>query len=137
MAKINENIEIGNTGCSLKKLIPYLLWTNPNPNNSFGSQSIQLNLNEYKIIEIWFKHYRTDDTRLCMKTLVPSKEALNYVEMDTYYNQINMQKREFEVKTNEIVFQEGLWYFAGRTAQTDNSRCVPLYVIGYKTNLFS
>lgn len=113
-----------------------ILWTNPNPTSNFSPQTLNLDLSNYDEIEIIYRHYKTDATRLFTKVLIPSKQALVYPELDTSGGFIAIQSREFEVKNTGIVFESG--YFKGaRNIEQNDGRCIPLYVIGYKTGLFN
>lgn len=115
-----------------------LLWTNQSPNSSFASQDIQLSSNDYDVLEFIYKPFGTDNNLLSSKTIKGKGANLQTLYKDgtkmdivfrtaTYVNDTT-----YTISTGNIVQAPG-------TANifTTNSQCIPLYVIGYKTNIFS
>lgn len=56
--KINKDIQIGDTGYSLEKLIPYVLYSNEN--GIQGNFTLNDNIDNYKKIDILVKHWYFD-----------------------------------------------------------------------------
>lgn len=67
--KINENTQIGNTGCLLKNLIPYVLFEDINSNTS--NITLKDDVSNYKYIDIYFNRNHL---------------GMNYVRVDTSQN---------------------------------------------------
>ena len=103
-----------------------LLWTNNNVTAQFGAQTINVDLSQYKYIEILYisntsgrdiysqKLYKSDNTEL----------------FKPYYDSGNFYLRTREVEwnsNNRLVVQNGLL-----NGNTNNSACIPFKLIGFK-----
>lgn len=120
-----------------------ILWTNSSPSSSFSSQNITLSSSDYDILEFVFRYSASNDTKMFfLKTInghgtevsciinynvgvnqatsIPWRQA-TYID-DTHYNISDCYERN----TNETT-----------TPSISNNRLIPIYVIGYKTGLFS
>ena len=125
---MQDNIEeainsVGNGGT--------LLWTNPSPENSFAAQDIDiLNFNQYDFFEIIttdcqiFKFYGnvvgTQDT------------YMSYMSSNFY-----VYSRGLRIGYSLYIRDCNYYELARGSNSIDNDSLVPMYVIGYKTNLFN
>lgn len=112
-----------------------ILWTNSNPSQNFNSQTITLNksLDNYDRYEIIFKQGTTLER--CLTTgLIPVGHGtiLNYV-----FSYPKYRNTEETVTGNSISFENCISINSFGGGVTENNSLIPLYVIGYKTNLFN
>lgn len=113
-----------------------IIWTNPNPTNSFGTQTITLDesLNNYDCYAIIFKQsiignrlYNTGQIPVGHGTICFYCAGLVYWFRPT----------SDLVSGNTIAFEDAVEVsINNHTNTTDNSRVIPMYVIGYNTGLF-
>lgn len=113
----------------------FILWTNSSPASDFSPQNITLSSDDYDILEFFWRSDVGGNRIFSTKTLkgssvqsdmystvVPTRawrRRADYVS-DTSYSVGNCSRMEYN-----------------QTAYNENGYCVPLYVIGYKTGLFS
>lgn len=122
---------------------PIILWTNPNPTSSFAAQNITLSTSDYDMYEVIFKQNVTQTNSQSL-TLRALKNYNVYASFVININAGQNQNTGFRVRTvnytNEttLAVQDGLQKneTTGVPA-TNNDILVPMYVIGYKTGLFS
>ena len=106
-----------------------VLWTNPNPTADFEPQNITLSSSDYDVLE-WYFNANVQSTSK------PGDSNRVLKGFGTRLNSITgnvMTYREI-TRNSDTSFSVGAGY-SGDEAQ--NRRCVPLYVVGYKTGLFS
>lgn len=114
-----------------------ILWQNPSPSSSFSSQEITLESNDYDMLELIWKSSASENFLHSCK--IPKGYG---VRMSDGYTS-NFAKVGFTSRTMEYV-NDTTYSFsvAGRaitsqnTYSEENTACVPLYIIGYKTGLF-
>lgn len=123
------------------KLDGKLLWTNPNPNNAFGAQSITLSSNDYDVLEIYY--YDWVDTNsykdlLCQKTIKGHSTKLQ-VQLSANSKGYAGNRRIRYINDTTLQIDDG--YRVIDNSTFDNAKAnywnVPVYIVGYKTNLFS
>ena len=104
-----------------------ILWTNSSPTSSFASQTITLteSLSNYDCYEIMFRQ-RTTTSRMFNTGKVPVGYG---TILSTYAN--NYRATGTTVSGTTITFES-----ASASGTADNSYAIPVYVIGYNTNLF-
>ena len=107
-----------------------ILWANPNPTSEMGEQSIELNTNieEFDMYEIIYKMSNTSNKHLSSGRLplVPIRLLSVHSGIITW--------RDCEIiNTNTLRFSAG----QQPNSQVVNAPIIPLYIIGYKTGLFS
>lgn len=109
-----------------------ILWKNSNPESTFTPQTITLNSNDYDCYEIIFRFTKDiNRTNSTGKSLKGSGTICTYAVGGNYYRVINyVSDTSLSVSDGEVITT------FGGTPNTDNSWCIPLYVIGYKTGLF-
>lgn len=115
-----------------------LLWTNTNQNASFSSQTVSsLNLANYDLIEVYSKNYASSSYLNTTSVRIPKgfNGYLNMIEVDGA-----VVNRQVIVNwtSNSITFNDAKFKSATSTtvATADNNRCIPIYIVGYKTNIF-
>ena len=119
---ITENVNVIN---NLKGTV---LWTNPKPTNEFAAQDVTLNSGDYEILEIWFRTALSD----------------GYVKATKCYKGIGTML-DYVMPANARVGGRAVGYTDDTTlgfvdayynGTVNNTACIPLYIIGYKTGLF-
>lgn len=100
------------------------IWTNSNPNNTFASQNITLDMSNYEYIKIIYTYYTTSSTYL--------KEVVVKVGYNSALEWIgaggdDLLSRNVLTTTTTLGFQD-----AYRNRAVNNTYLIPLEVIGYK-----
>ena len=110
-----------------------LLWTNSSPTSTFASQTITLSSSDYDILEIFFKKTAGENNLISTKTLKSYNADLGYIDECVLFS----RKMQY-VSDTKYKFLSGSYLTPAMTQiTTDNTRSVPIYIVGYKTNLFS
>lgn len=111
-----------------------ILWTNSSPTSSFASQTITLSesLANYDCYEIMFRQStRTARIMTSGKVPVGNGTILNWNAATTSGN-VYFRATGPTVSGTSISFED-----AKNSGTVDNLSTIPMYVIAYKTNLFS
>lgn len=115
-----------------------ILWTNPNPTADFASQNITLSSDDYDVYEIIYSSETSGggfgsfyNMTKSIKGYGTVLQAINPTGSVTP-NRARVVNYVSDTKLSFSVGYTGVGYPLG----TDNSKCIPLYVIGYKTGLF-
>ena len=117
-----ESQELGITG--------HILWTNPDPTQTFNSQNITLNSSDYDILEV-YNAQATSNTRLQNSRIIKGYDGIIYTIFDT-----GSSARRTLTRISDTSYTVGT--VQGETEYSGNNNfIIPLYVIGYKTGLFS
>ena len=114
-----------------------IIWTNPNPTSAFSGQTINLNesLNNYDAYSIIFVQSTGGPRRYFNSGLIPVGYGtiLGYLAGGVYFYRPTSEI----VSGSTITFEDGEMVSAQTgTITADNTRVIPLYVIGYNTGLF-
>lgn len=112
-----------------------ILWTNPNPTSDFSPQTITLSSDDYDILEFFWRSDVAGKRVYSTRTLKGSS-----VQNDIYSTVIPTRawrRRADFVSNTSYSIDNCIRMEYNQTAYNDNGYCVPLYVIGYKTGLFS
>lgn len=113
---------------SINNITGTILWENPNPTADFSSQEITLTSSDYDILEIFF----CSNTQSPNKTFEFRKTIKNYnITLSVIVNNVNTYRVVTFLSDNRLSVGNG---YSGTDMQ--DRRCVPLYIIGYKTGLF-
>ena len=113
-----------------------VIWSNPNPTESFSAQTVKLkkslsNFTEYAIL---FKYWR-GDKQLINTGRIPIHYGtkLNSGYDNNSSRNVNEQSQPTD---NTMIFDnaQNQTSFSGNTYE-DNNRCVPIYIIGYKNGV--
>lgn len=111
-----------------------ILWTNENPNNAMSSGIMNFTNDDYDIVEIFFLTHVTSE-----KTIESVRFLKGYnATLQTINRGGGHYIREFtRVSDSQYSYSDGYTFtgYASGKTQTSNV-CVPLYAVGYKTNLF-
>lgn len=115
-----------------------LLWTNSNSNTSFpaGTTSIP-GLNNYDLIEIFCKNYALASYLNVTSVRIP-KNFNGYLTMVEVDGAVVNRQVTVNWNSNSITFNDAKFKPATSTAvaSNDNNRAIPIYVVGYKMNVF-
>lgn len=132
--KMNDEIYVGNSNVQVKNLLGKLLWTNPNPSSEFEKTKITIkNLIDYDVLEIWYKTH-THSTGIVSRKIITKCGG-------------ELFKGTTDTSGNAIFYQRAIEYIDENTIQINNCRVenvgyypshlIPVYIVGYKTGLFS
>lgn len=110
-----------------------LLWTNSSPTTSFEGQTIQVDLSDYDAVQI-ISTGTNNSTHRISSGIVP----IGYTSQVSWYAQISYYVRTFNVSSTGVTFQDATDTAINTGSYgTNNNTAIPLYIIGYKTGLFS
>lgn len=102
---------------------PKLLWTNPNTTAEFHAQNITLSSSDYDILEWYFRVARDKEYVMVTRTIKGwGGKIINY-------NDDGSLRYRYMNRNNDISY--------GITSPGFDGALIPMYVIGYKTGLFS
>lgn len=107
-----------------------LLWKNQNPTSTFAAQNILLSSSDYDVLEIFYSY--TNST-----TQIKSTKALkgkNFI-LDIYDGYSSKGAIRPVNYTNDTTLSVQNSFYNSSTGSA--AYCIPLYIIGYKSNLFS
>lgn len=111
-----------------------IIWTNPNPTSAFAAQTItlsetSLNFDCYEILFSQAK-FVSDPTSTANRLISTGKIPIAYGTILNYAVNNRYRLVNRPVGTS-MEFLDGI-----NGGTTDNEKCTPMYVIGYKTGLF-
>lgn len=132
--KMNDEVYIGNSNVQVRDLLGTLLWTNSNSKNEFEKTKITIkNVVDYDVLEIWYKAHTGSIGIMSRKIITKCGGELFKGTTDT--------------SGNAIFYQRAIEYIDENTIQINNCRVenvgyypsllIPVYIVGYKTGLFS
>ena len=126
---INTNeTNISTLSTSVSNITGQILWTNSSPTSDFSSQTITLSSGDYDFLEIFFCSNVQSDN----KTFEIRKTIKNYdVTLSTVVQNANTYRIVRFTDATHLAVESGYV-----ETNVQDRRCVPLYVIGYKTGLF-
>ena len=123
--EINENII--NLGGKI-------LWTNPDPNVPFDTQTITLSSDDYDCYEVLYKTSNTSNN--CVNTgKIPKGTGTSLVNISGLSSS-PIRTRTINYISDTSIEVRPLYIGASSTSDTDNRYCIPYMIIGYKTGLF-
>ena len=104
-----------------------ILWTNPNPTSEFAEQDITLNSDDYDVLEIYY-------LMAANNTYVGSQKIPKGYNTRLMYTTSSLM-----IRFRNIIYLSDTSYSieSGAGASGSDSDLIPLYIIGYKTGLFS
>ena len=109
-----------------------LLWTNPNPTSSMAANTeINLSSSDYNILEIY---YKAEENKVQSTRIIKGYDTRL---SSCYYSSNIFGLYRNLTRVSDTKYQAGNCYYGGNGVTTDNSLCIPLYIVGYKTNLFN
>lgn len=143
---VNANADILGDGASLSggtavANINYLkgkkLWTNSSPTAEFAAQSITLSSSDYDLLEIFYIDYNSTNR---FKSVRVPKGKNTLLEMSisvSNYSFAGVRPVTYSSATSLTVGACTALYDTNAFSHiTNNTWCIPQYVIGYKTGLF-
>lgn len=119
---------------AINSLYPVDLWENETPNTSFASQEIEIsNLSNYEMIEIFAKNYGGSTHKSIISVKIPQNYDGYLCIVETDCGLIN-RKASIDWSNNTIEFSNATFKqpTSSSAGVTDNNRCIPLNIIGYK-----
>ena len=128
---------------SIQSTYGTILWTNPNPSSDFTNQTIMLSSDDYDLLEFYFIGNVNATTN---KKFFTEKAVKGTGVLATWIVDINEGIQQYTgFRQRPIDYVSDISYNVGKGLQKQggnsipavaNNYMVPLYVIGYKTNLF-
>lgn len=119
-----------------------LLWENPNPNNGFNPQDVILNSDDYDILEIYYYDWCGDSDSYKDMLVQRAIKGYNFL----LHSQITFNNGAYAGNRKAIYVNDTTLHFENTRRIIDDSSFntglyekwnVPIYIIGYKTNLFN
>lgn len=125
IAEVNSNIHNG-----------FILWQNTNTSEAWSSaRTITLNSDDYDMIEFIYS-YGSSASVLGVKTTGKIPKEKN-TQLDFVYNP-STSDTHGTIRRREVTYVNDTQYTIGANIGADGDyACRPIYVIGYKTGLFS
>ena len=132
-----DNLNIMDKGISensksIEKLKGTILWTNPNPTNDFSTGNITLSSNDYDVLEFYYNNDLTAPTMDVIKIIKGFGAHISYMSNGSlrwWTRRISyVNDTTFSVPDCVLINSDG--------ATVDNGKCIPLYIVGYKNDLF-
>lgn len=138
-AVVNNNAtETSKNTTDIANISGTILWTNPNPNSSFASQTVTLSSDNFDVYEVIYISEATGTLNSLLKTVKSVKYYDTILETTNPLGSTTpIRARNVTYTSNtSLTFSDG---YAGNVypLSVDNNKCIPLHVIGYKTGLFS
>lgn len=123
---------------AINNITGHVLWANSDITSDFAAQTVNLTDTDYDFIKIVYKYYKSSAYIMSQETLKNYSTVLG--AGFTYANQAGgetvMRTVVSASSGAQLTFREGKQQL-GSTESTNNGYCIPIYVIGYKTGLFS
>ena len=132
---MNEIKTVVNTNDTLRQGITgTILWTNPSPTSSFTTQNIALSSSDYDILEIIFKSANNQTNCSSFKILkglggLMISTSINFTSNNIYIRGLT--------RNSDTSYTVSSGYTLGTSKVQNDAVCIPVYVVGYKTGLFS
>lgn len=132
-----NNSQLNAYSCDyVNNLAGKILWTNENPTISFSSQTVTLSSSDYDFIEIIYKT-ATNATECYSSGKLLKGYGTKLFDCYAGAQYTYGRSRDMVyVSDTSLTFDDGKRSTYGN-AGTDNNMIIPLYIIGYKTGLFS
>lgn len=138
VTEYTESDKVGYSTNYINGLNGKILWTNPNPTSAFASQTITLSSDDYDYYEVIYYANATTHERSFStgKALKGTGTRLNFSYAGN--SGVNVFSRTIDYQSDNTFLVDVGYMGVGSSARTENNiYCVPLYIIGYKTGLFS
>lgn len=130
---------ISNNTTKIANITGTILWTNPSPTSSFSQQIITIpTLPDYDEFEIFF--YDNTTRRAVSSTKLLKNQGTNMMAIFQLNDHGNIGNRNIIWNTDtKLQVNDAVTIIVNdafsRTA--NNAWCIPIYIVGYKTGLFS
>lgn len=124
---------VNNNATELTNITGQILWANPNPLNDFPAQNISLNSNDYDCYEVIYYGSKTGANVFNTGKIPKGKNS--FLQQCYQTGAIPMiRAREIDYVSDTVFYvQQGL---VNGSNNNDHIN-IPVYIIGYKTGLFS
>lgn len=110
-----------------------ILWTNSNPNSSFPTQNITLSSSDYDCYEIIYM-FSTTNTNCSSTGKIPKGKGTMLVFIINITGVHGNTTRSVNYSSDtQLEFESTITEAGG----ISDNRCIPLYIIGYKTGVFN
>jgi len=117
----------------IKSLRGQILWANPNPLNDFPAQNISLNSNDYDCYEVIYYGSKTGANVFNTGKIPKGKNSFLQQCYQTGATPM-IRAREIDYVSDTVFYvQQGLVNGSNNNDHVN----IPVYIIGYKTGLFS
>ena len=113
-----------------------LLWTNSNPTSDFAAQTVPISLSNYKFVRIYYKSAKNENELYAYDGIVGYDGKLNRF-WASGYGYLNIVSRYVSISTSGITIDGCLMVRDGSYSSGNNDRIIPMYIIGYKSNVIS
>lgn len=124
---INENkTEIETKINNLKGKI---LWTNSNPENNFSAQNISLSDSDWDCYEVIYGSDAVANAKMMSVKSIKNRGC----KLNSKVGSNNICDREIQYKNQTLFYVNGAYV----NNALNNQYLIPIYIIGYKTGLFS
>lgn len=112
---------------------PKILWTNSSPSSSFAGQTIALNSSDYDLLKIYYKKTDSENNLSSVEIIKGYDTDLGYIDDSCVLFSRHMES----VTDTSLQFDGANRLMPGSsTTVADNTRCIPVYVVGSKSDLF-
>lgn len=117
-----------------------ILWSNSNPTDDFSNQTITLNSSDYDAYELIYARSKSQNIRYSTGR-IPKGSSFNIFvfagEESGGYLSYRYRNLNYVSDTSLSVSNCIQKIVTETTTGTANATCIPLYIIGYNTELFS
>lgn len=112
-----------------------ILWTNPSPASNFAEQTISLDSDDYDILDFVWQTNIGENRTAITRTLKGNGTQIDFFST-AVATRVWTRRTTY---VSDVSYSIGnCWRMEyGQTSINENGYCIPLYVIGYKTNIFS
>ena len=115
-----------------------ILWTNSDPSTTFANQTITLSSSDYDVLGIYYYDYRVTKGMQYAKAI--KGEDIRLTTTFWYDNKIYIASRKIDFVSNTSLSVDnatGIETDAITTPAVTNAQCIPVKIVGYKTDLFN
>ncbi len=112
-----------------------ILWSNPNPADSFTPQKINLSSDDYDVYEIFYALDTSNINDLLSQCSIKGKNCI-MTGMRGTGTTSPYRVRNCKYDSDTSLSFDNAYYGVNALTGINNSNIIPLYVIGYKTGLF-
>ena len=141
-ADMNEIKNVVNANADIMQgLKGNVLWTNTNPTSSFAPQTITLDvsMSNFDCYEIIYRNVNTENV-FYNTGKIPKNHSCRLLDFYVSGGKFGLGARTRIIDYTDdthLNAQVGRFAQAGSAGTDDNNVCIPIYVIGYKTEMFN
>ena len=129
--KLNKDILdlINENKTEINTLKGKMLWKNNNPTINFNAQNVNLLDSDWDYYEVIYGANTSSDSKLMSAKSIKGRGC----KLNSKVDANGICDREIQYKSQELLYIHGAFV----NNSTRNEYLIPLYIIGYKTGLFS